>query len=151
MKRPLILAFAAGAALLAAGAAHAGNVQWSIGINLPPIGTVVSNGPIYVPAPAPVYYPAPAPVYRRAPGYYGPAAVVRAPVVVTPAPAWRHRGPPAYYGGGPRQARPVVIVAPRHDGWRDDRRRGRDRDGWRDDRRWDRDRDGRDQRGWPHR
>src|SRR5689334_21844189 len=43
MKKTLIAAFAATAALFAAGAAQAGsNVYWSIGISAPPVGTVIS-------------------------------------------------------------------------------------------------------------
>ena len=56
MKRPVILALAASATLLCAGAAHAGNVHWSVGVNLPPVATVISNGPVWG---APAYYPAP--------------------------------------------------------------------------------------------
>jgi len=87
------------AALLAlgtvcAGTAHASNVQWSIGINLPPVATVIASEPVYYqaqptyyepasvyvqPAPVVVYRPAPRVVYRPepvyAPRYYGPAVV----------------------------------------------------------------------------
>lgn len=86
------------AALLAVGTvcvgtAHASNVQWSIGINLPPVGTVIASEPVYQaaptyyapapvyvqPAPVVVYRPAPRVVYRPepvyAPRYYGPAVV----------------------------------------------------------------------------
>jgi len=55
----LILSLAA-LLTMAAGTAHAGDVGFSIGINL---GTPVS----YAPAPAPVYIPAPQPVYIPAP------------------------------------------------------------------------------------
>ena len=70
MKRPVILALAASAALLGAGAAHAGNVHWSVGVNLPPVATVISNGPVWG---APAYYPAPV--------TYAPPVVYEAPVV----------------------------------------------------------------------
>jgi len=77
MKRSLVLAAAAAAAaLLTATAANAGGVHWSVGINLPPVATVVSSGPAYYPAPAyygpPVYY-APRVVYAAPPRayYYG--------------------------------------------------------------------------------
>ena len=87
------------AALLAlgtvcAGTAHASNVQWSIGINLPPVATVIASEPVYYqaqptyyepapvyvqPAPVVVYRPAPRVVYRPepvyAPRYYGPGVV----------------------------------------------------------------------------
>ncbi len=76
---------------LATSWAHAGGVNWSIGINLPPIGTVISNAPIYHPGHAVPYYdPAPAviyrpvPVYRPAPVYYSPSPVV----VYRPAPRY---------------------------------------------------------------
>lgn len=115
MKRSLILTLAAGATLLCAGAAQAGNVQWSIGINLPPVGTVISNGPVYYPAPAQVYYPPapvyypPAPVYypEPAPVYY-PAPVTYAPPVVYESPAVVYRAPYGSY----REVRPIVY-APR--------------------------------------
>jgi hypothetical protein len=58
-------------ASLSAGAAHAGGVQWSIGINLPPPPIVV-----YEPAPEVIY----APPMRRAPRpYYAEPRVVYAP------------------------------------------------------------------------
>lgn len=86
MKKILTGLMAAAALGVSAGAAQAGNVHWSIGVNLPPIGTVISNGPVYhhpgayyapppVYAPAPVYY-APPVVYRPAPRYYRPPVVV---------------------------------------------------------------------------
>ncbi len=122
MKRPLVVAAVAAAALLAATAAEAGRVDWSIGINLPQVSTYVSNGPAYDPAPiyAPrAYYapprvyvePAYAPIYdsryepevvyrepRRA--YYSPAPyyaprpshVWLPPLPPLPAPPWAHRG-----------------------------------------------------------
>ena len=70
MKRPVILALAASAALLGAGAAQAGNVHWSVGVNLPPVATVISNGPVWG---APAYYPAPV--------TYAPQVVYEEPVV----------------------------------------------------------------------
>ena len=111
MKRPLVLAFAAGAALLAAGTAHASDVHWSIGVALPPVATVVSNGPVYG---APVVvgspYYAPAPVYAPRPVFVEP------PVVYRP---WYR---PHYYV----PARPVIVYRGGHQG------RGEGRDG-----RWD--------------
>ena len=98
MKKPLILALAATATLLAAGAAQASsNVYWSIGISAPPIGTVISNAPVY----APVYTPPPV-VYAPAPVVYGPP-----PVVYRPAPRVVYRAPVVV-------SRPVPIVYP---GW----------------------------------
>jgi len=65
MLRPLLAALVAGASLFGATAAQA-ETRWSIGINLPPVGVVVSDGPRYYAPPAPVYY-TPAPVVRYAP------------------------------------------------------------------------------------
>ena len=118
MKRPLLLACAAAATLFVATAAEASRVSWSIGINVPPVATYVSSGPVWAPAPlryAPpaVVYSTPAPLYAPAPivydepyveyvdvapsvGFYG------APIVVGP----RHRfwAPPhrSYWVPGPR-------------------------------------------------
>ena len=57
MNKSLIAAVATAASLLAAGTAQASDVHWSIGINLPPVATVISSAPVY----------APAPIYRRPP------------------------------------------------------------------------------------
>ena len=105
MKRSLVLAAAAVAALLTATAANAGGVHWSVGINLPPVATVVSSGPAYYPAP---YY-APRSTARppttpsrsttRRPTYY-PAPVVYAPRVYAPRPrVWVAPVARPYYGG----------------------------------------------------
>lgn len=75
MIRKLATALLAAAALAGATAAQAGT-HWSIGINLPVAGMVVSDGryvepaPVYY-APAPVYY-APAPRYVEREVYYTP-------------------------------------------------------------------------------
>lgn len=109
MSKSLIAAVATAASLLATGAAHAGNVYWSVGISAPPIGTVISNAPpVYAPpqvvyAPPPVVY-APAPVvYGPPPVVYGPPPVVYRPVprVVYPAPVvvYQRPVPVGYYGG----------------------------------------------------
>jgi hypothetical protein len=86
MKRPLILALAAGATLLAAGSAQASDVRWSIGIGLPPVATVVSNGPVYGAVYDPVPFYAPAPVYAAPPvvyrGWHRPHYVYERPIVV---------------------------------------------------------------------
>jgi hypothetical protein len=128
MKRPLILALAAGAMLLASGAARASDVHWSIGINLPPVATVISGGPVYGPPvavyePPPVIYPAP--VYREPPVVYGPPVVYAPPVVYRgprfdprPQGPWFHRD---------HDRRPGVVYRDRdHDGRWDGRG---DRDG----------------------
>ena len=111
MKRSLVLAAAAAATLFTATAARAGNVHWSVGVSLPPVATVVSNGPAYYPAPvygapvyggpvygAPTYYPEP--VYYSAPAYsYTPAPVVYVPRVYAPRPrVWVAPVGRAYYG-----------------------------------------------------
>ena len=110
MIRPLMFALAAPLVLLASGAAHAGNVQWSIGINVPAVTTVISSGPIYrappvvYQAPAPVYYEQPAPVYYEEPApviYLAPPQVVYRPVPRAYAPA------PVVY------VRPVPVAYPR--------------------------------------
>jgi hypothetical protein len=78
MFRPLSLIFATGMALFGATAANAGT-HWSIGVNLPVPGIVVTNGGgYYVREPAPVYY-APAPVVR-----YAPVPAYETPVYVQP-------------------------------------------------------------------
>jgi hypothetical protein len=125
MNKSLIAAVATAASLLAAGTARAGDVHWSIGINLPPVGTVISNAPVY--APPPVVYAPPPVVYAPPPVVYQPA-----PRVVYPAPVVVSRPVPIVYG--------QPYYGHRH-GWGD-----KDRDGIpnRYDRRdWgDRDRDG---------
>lgn len=108
MKNVFKLTTASIALALSAGAAQAANVHWSVGINLAPIGTVISNepyqgyGPVYAPEPAyappvvywpaPVYYPSP--VYYAAPvqGYYSPPAVVVERPWGRPHHHWDHRG-----------------------------------------------------------
>jgi hypothetical protein len=125
MKRSLVLAAAAAATLFTATAANAGsNVHWSVGINLPPVGTVVSNGPVYYPAPvygAPVYgtyYPEP--VYYSAPAYsYYPAPVWYTPRVYAPR-VWVGGGRP-YYGAPWRGG----------SGWRHDKHPHGSRADWR--------------------
>lgn len=114
MNKSLVLALAAAGTLLGAGAAHAGNVQWSVGINLPvpgivlPLpGLVVSGAPVYR-EPARVY--APVPVYAPAPVYYQPEPVYvqPEPVYYPRHPQWRHHYRPA----------PVVVEVPRYQpGW----------------------------------
>lgn len=103
------------ALFVAAAGAQASNVSWSIGIQAPlgpgvNVGTVVSNAPVYSPAPviyapppvvaAPVYVQ-PAPVYYVPRPVYYPARVVYRPVWVAPGYArvsWTH-GYPYPHGG----------------------------------------------------
>jgi hypothetical protein len=118
MARKLILALASTAALLCAGAAHANSVTWTIGINAPGIGTVISNAPVYRPAPiyvpAPVVYEEPAPVvyqqprvvyqepqvaYRPVPRIYAPVPIV----VVRPEPVVYQRGTSQWVPPGQRR------------------------------------------------
>lgn len=128
MSKSVIAAFAAAAALLGTGAAHAGNVYWSIGISAPPIGTVISNAPAPVYDPAPVYVPAPV---------YGPAPVVyqSVPVYAPPPVVYRH-APRVVYAPPVVVSRPVPVV---YGGWRHPHGAwgDRDRDGipnWKDGR-----------------
>ncbi|MES3012879.1 MAG: hypothetical protein V4750_04000 [Pseudomonadota bacterium] len=103
MIKSLVLAAVTTVGALGATSAHAG-VSWSVNINTPVVGTVVSGGPGYYGSGyrhgyrggydrvyAPVY--APAPVYRVPPraAYYPPAVVYRAAPVVYPRyyPGWR--------------------------------------------------------------
>lgn len=115
--RTALLATLGAAAVLAAGAAQARDVSWSIGLSAPGVSVALAVGggaylvgaPTYV-QPAPVYvqpapvYVQPAPVYVRpapvhAHGVPGPVYVRPAPVYVPPAavaygygqPQWHHR------------------------------------------------------------
>ena len=113
MARKLILAVASTAALLCAGAAHANGVTWSIGINAPGIGTVISNAPVYRPAPiyvpAPVVYDEPAPVVYQQPRvvYQQPQVVYEEPQVVYQQPQVVFRPVPRIYAPAP-----FVVVRP---------------------------------------
>jgi hypothetical protein len=68
MLRRTLATLATGAVLLGATAAAQAGTHWSIGINVPLAGVVVSNGARYV-EPAPVYYEPPPVVYVPAPRY----------------------------------------------------------------------------------
>ena len=112
MIKSAFLALITTAATLGAGSAHAHGVAWSIGINTPIVGTVISNAPVYARGDAPVY--APEPVYESAP-VYAPVPIYRAAPRVAYDPA------PIYY-------RPAPVVYPRYyPGWRRDEWRDRDR------------------------
>jgi hypothetical protein len=129
LRKPLIAAGLAIAATLAAVPARAGDVHWSIGVNLP-VHPNVSIG----------VHSAPPVIYRPVP-VYGPPVVYAPPprVVYAPAPVIVHRAP--VYVSDPRWGRAHKHP---HKHYRDDRRR-HDRWDRRDDRwddRWDR-RDGR--------
>jgi hypothetical protein len=103
MIKSIVVALAAVGGTLGAGVAHAGGVSWSVGVNVPFVGAVVGNAPVYRPYYQPAYV---APVYAPAPAYYPPAPVyVSAPVYYAP----------GYYGGYYR-ARPIVYPY-RHAGW----------------------------------
>ncbi|MEO7152371.1 MAG: hypothetical protein ABIX46_11775 [Burkholderiaceae bacterium] len=104
MKKPLVVALAAAATVLAAGAAHAGsNVYWSIGLNAPGVGTVISNAPGYY-DPAPVYAYPPQVVYAPTPRVYYPPQVEYAPSprVYYPPQVVYERPAPIYYQGARR-------------------------------------------------
>src|ERR1700710_210882 len=104
MQRSFVLAAAAAATLLTATAANASRVNWSIGIDVPPIAAVVGAPAYYAPAYAPAHPPAAA-----SPPAYSPPRVVYAPrprIWLPPPPPL----PRLFFGGGWR-----------HDGWRDGR------------------------------
>lgn len=109
MNKSLILALAAAGSLLGAGAAHAGNGQWSVGISLPGIvlplpplpGLVVTGGPVYH---QPVRSYRAEPVYAPEPVYYAPE-----PAYYPRQPQWRHHDRPVPV--------PVVSVPRYQPGW----------------------------------
>lgn len=113
MLRRTLAAVLAGAALLGATAAQAGP-HWSIGINVPLAGVVVSDGR-YV-EPAPVYYAPPPP-----------------PVVYVPAPRYVERE--VYYA--PPPPRVIYETAYRERRWDDRRWDERHWDHERHEHRWD--------------
>jgi hypothetical protein len=86
-RKSAFAALVALGALAAGSSAHAGNVQWSVAVNLPVPVPVVVGAPVYH-VPAPLYHqPAPVVVYRPAP----PPAVVYRPVPVVDYRGWdRH-------------------------------------------------------------
>jgi hypothetical protein len=102
MKRTWILGLVAAGTLLGAGAAQASDVHWSIGVNLPPVATVISGGPAYFPAPPVVYAPpiryAPPVVYEE-PVYQGPTVVYREPRPYYRAPTVVYRSERPYWDG----------------------------------------------------
>lgn len=96
MIKSALCALATAGAALVSPSAHAG-VSWSIGINAPVLGAVVSNAPgyyydepVYVPAPVyapvPVYRAAPRVIYEPRPIYYRPQPIVYPRYY----PAWGH-------------------------------------------------------------
>lgn len=110
MIKSFVLATVTLVGALSGASAHAG-VHWSVGINVPVVGAVVSGGPgygygydepsyyepgYYEPSYAPVY--APPPVYRVRPqvGYYPPQVIYRPVPVAYPRyytnqpPRWKH-------------------------------------------------------------
>ena len=137
MKKFIAMAIAAAGCALSAGAAHAGgHVSWSVGINVAPVGAVVTNAPVYLePAPvyvepAPVYYAPPPPVYYAPRVVYRPVPVyVAPPVVYRPAPVIYAGGyyPYHHYRGGWREGRHDEYgTAYRDDRWSDGRRHHHD-------------------------
>lgn len=99
MRKQIALVFAALALSMAGASAHAGtHVSWSVGINVPPVATVVTSVPVAVP-PAPVVY-AP-PVYVEEPVVYvPPPRVIYRPVPVVVRPSYYYRPAPVIYTGG---------------------------------------------------
>ena len=132
LLRTILATLTAGTALFGATAAHAGT-HWSVGINLPVPGLVVSNGGYYA-EPAPVYY-APVPRYVAHEPYY------EAPRVYTP--------PQVVYSP------PEVVYRDSYRGWTGDRdsrwerRREFERTRWEHERREHRRDDG-DDHHWRH-
>lgn len=110
MTKSIMLALAAAGTLLCSANANAGgHVSWSVGINAPAVGAVVSSGPVYG-------YPAYGyPVYESYPTY-APVYVQPAPVYYGPAPAYY--GPPAYYYRHRHHGYRPVVVAPYPRHWR---------------------------------
>lgn len=110
MNKSIVVALIAGAAALSTVSAHAGNVSWSVGINLPVPSIVLPVPSVVVAAPAPVY--APEPVY--------------------------YQTQPVYYQRQPVYVRPVPVAYPRYyyQGWHHEHRdHDRDHDRW-DGRGW---------------
>lgn len=116
MKKQIAIALAALACSLAGTAAHAGsNVYWSVGINAAPVGTVISNAPVY--APAQVVYAPPPPVYVEEPVVYAPPpprVIYRPAPVVVQSPVY-YRPAPVVYAAGYYRA------GYRHGGWHEQR------------------------------
>jgi hypothetical protein len=116
MIKSLVLALAVGAAALGAAGAQARGVSWSIGINAPFVGAVVSAPAYY--APAPVYMPVP--VYAQAPVYSEPVysePVYSEPVYSKPVYAAAAYAPVPVYGGyypGRVHYRPAPVFYPRY-------------------------------------
>ena len=111
--RTLVLVSLALAGTLAAGAARAGNVQWSIGIQAPlapgvAIGTVFSGGPGYYPQPV---YVEPAPlVYAPAPVYVAPPPIYLRPRPIVYAPPRAYIAPRAVYRSRPGHGHAVPVI-----------------------------------------
>lgn len=98
----VILAVLVSSAGLCAGTAHAGNVSWSVGINAPGIGTVISNVPAY-----------PVPVYVNSPGYSSGYEPAYAPVqVYAPEPVYEPVYRPVYRPDYRPVYRPGYAVLP---------------------------------------
>ncbi|MES2100520.1 MAG: hypothetical protein V4569_11920 [Pseudomonadota bacterium] len=113
MIKSLVLAAVTTAGALVATSANAG-VSWSVNVNTPIVGTVISGGP----------------------GYYGYGDGYDYGRVYAPAPVYRVRPPVAYYPQAVVYS-PVPVVYPRYypsyrAGWRHG-----DRYDHRHDRRWD--------------
>ena len=111
----VMLAVLVSSAGLCAGSAHAGNVSWSVGINAPGIGTVISNVAGYPVAgyPVPVY--GPAPIYSSGyPSVYAPVQVYAPEPTYRPVyePVYRPDYRPAYRPG--YAVLPAPVAYPRY-------------------------------------
>lgn len=113
MIKSLVFAAVTTVGALGATSANAG-VSWSVDVNAPGVGAVVSGGPRYdgpaygyergyerVYAPVPVYRVAPPVAYYPAPVYYQPAPVVY-PRYYPVYPGWRHGHRHGWDGYGDR-------------------------------------------------
>ena len=136
--RSIVFATIAAGATLFGAAAHAGT-HWSVGINVPVPGLVVSNGGYYAEAPAPVYYaPAPAPRYVAPEVYYEAPRVYASPRVVYSAPEVVYRE--SYRGwAGDRDSRWERHREFERARWEHERREHEGDRGDADGRRWHRD------------
>lgn len=137
MSKHWTRAVAAAALGLAAAGAQAGNIYWSIGIQTPPVASVISSGPVYQPYYPPAYVQPPV-VYQAPPVYYQPA-----PVYYAPPPVFYRPAPVVVYPSASPQVLYQTGTPGHHHHWHDSRRdeygtsyRGGDWQQGRGQRRW---------------
>lgn len=107
MKKPILMALAAGAVILGSGTAQAARVDWSVSVGTPIAAAYPVAYPSGYPVGAPVAYPA----YAGYPAYQA-VRPVAPPVVYVPAPRVLVR--PSYYAPYPVYSRPWPVVYPRY-------------------------------------